>query len=597
MATYYFSTTGDNTRTAVQAQSPSTPWVAPNGMPGSTSTAAAFVFTSGDTLLFKRGDVWEWGPNQYFNMALVKYPDGGGHYTFGAYYDSVTGADDVTQPKPIWWQRGVYTAWTHDGSGIWKTSAQTTTRVYRCFFNMMPQNNDATSSAVTATSPWWWDDSAGADDGKLWVYTGDTGTNPTAQYGEVWTSENDNFYMARSYLTQGEYTVSNIEFRGCRGAGWSHVTPTTDASNINIISCDFNYCDTGVSILPNGIAIISGVRVANCTFDTHFTDKEAGTVEGDDPLADYTFSNSSNFFVITGGLRDVIMESNVVRNIAHCGFNFYYSNASLGESGDITVRNNFFEGAYKWHGRGVAVSHAPSVVSNIKGTTEFYGNIIQNTATRNQLDGHYIKFHHNIIRNTRGDTSDDWNGEGISVNTRLDAAPSDVDIYNNTVYNTRENSIKIASSLGEVLDGPVRIFNNIFYQEAGWQDDDQQPLTNISIAYGTAEANLQNLEVFNNCLYHADLGIGGASVDYGGSTMTLDSAESTLNGSSKANMYNNIEADPLIDTDYTLSKVSICINSGAPSPYSYDIYSRLGHENYIGAARPKILTNNERREL
>jgi hypothetical protein len=566
-------------------------------MPGSTSTAAAFVFTSGDTLLFKRGDVWEWGPDEYFNMALADYPNGSGHYTFSAYYNS-DGSDDPTQPKPVWWQRGVYTAWTHDGSGIWKTNAQTTTRVYRCFFAMVPQNNDATSSSVTAASPWWWDDSAGADDGKLWVYTGDTGTNPTAHYGEVWTSENSIYYMARSYLTQGEYTVSDIEFRGCRGAGWSHVTTTTDASNINIVSCDFNYCDTGVSILPSGTAVVSGIRVANCTFDTHFTDEEAGTVEGDSPLADYRFSNSSNFFVMTGGLRDVVVESNVARNFGHCGFNFFYTGAGLGASGDVTVRNNLFEGANKWHGRGVGVSLAQSLISSIKGTIEFYGNIIQNTATRNQLNGHHIEFHHNVIRNTRGDTSDDWNGEGINLNTSLNGAVGYVNVYNNTIYNTKENPIKVASSIGYALDGPVKIYNNILYQESGWQDNGQQSLTCMVVQYGTAESNLEDLEVYNNCLFHGDLGIGGSIVDYssgGGTTMTLASAESTMNGTSKASMHDNIEADPILGLYYEIPSESPCFNAGIGPATTFDVYSRPGLGPHIGAVFSSSRSSKERR--
>src|SRR5690554_5713730 len=104
-ARYYFSTSsGDDSRTAAQAQNSSTPWKSINKLNS--------IFSSlkpGDEILFKRGDVF------YGTIHITKSGAQGNPIVFGAYGDG---------PKPIITSLVNLTNWTHIGNGIYETPHQ-----------------------------------------------------------------------------------------------------------------------------------------------------------------------------------------------------------------------------------------------------------------------------------------------------------------------------------------------------------------------------------------------------------------------------------------------------------------------------------------
>ena len=107
-ADYYFSqASGDDTRTAAQAQNPATPW--------KSLTKAQTVFTTGNRLYFQRGETW------YGNLTAQGSGTSGARIFVGAYG---TGA------KPIITGFSSVTSWVNTGNksiglgieGEWRTN-------------------------------------------------------------------------------------------------------------------------------------------------------------------------------------------------------------------------------------------------------------------------------------------------------------------------------------------------------------------------------------------------------------------------------------------------------------------------------------------
>nr|MBA3283836.1 hypothetical protein [Nitrosopumilus sp.] len=101
-ATYYFSsTTGDDSRTATQAQNPSTPWKTVKKL-----NAYFSYLAPGDFVLFKRGETF------YGGIVISKSGSSGSPITIGAY-----GSGD----KPIITGMTNLSGWVNLGGGIWES--------------------------------------------------------------------------------------------------------------------------------------------------------------------------------------------------------------------------------------------------------------------------------------------------------------------------------------------------------------------------------------------------------------------------------------------------------------------------------------------
>jgi len=104
-AKYYFSqASGDDTRTAAQAQNPATPW--------KSLTKAQTVFTTGNELSFQRGEVW------YGSLVAQGSGTSGTRVIISAYG---TGA------KPIITGFSNISAWTNTGGNIWESTSVVST--------------------------------------------------------------------------------------------------------------------------------------------------------------------------------------------------------------------------------------------------------------------------------------------------------------------------------------------------------------------------------------------------------------------------------------------------------------------------------------
>lgn len=101
-ATYYFAATGDDARTAAQAQNPASPWQTLAKL-----NASMGLLQPGDQVLFRRGDV--------FRGALVVTRSGsaGSPLTFGAY-------GPATDPAPVLSGGAALAGWVNVGPSLWE---------------------------------------------------------------------------------------------------------------------------------------------------------------------------------------------------------------------------------------------------------------------------------------------------------------------------------------------------------------------------------------------------------------------------------------------------------------------------------------------
>lgn len=103
---FYWSSTGSDTYTTTQAQNPSTPWQTLRKLTSlTTGTNGPTVFRAGDTLCFKRGDVFYGNPNDSY-CATYYWNDGGTYFTAPSGVPGnpimFTNYGDPSLPLPNW---------------------------------------------------------------------------------------------------------------------------------------------------------------------------------------------------------------------------------------------------------------------------------------------------------------------------------------------------------------------------------------------------------------------------------------------------------------------------------------------------------------
>jgi len=124
---FYWSSTGNDSYTTTQAQSPTTPWQTLKKLTTmTTGTNGTTTFRAGDTLCFKRGDVFYGNPNDNY-CAAYYWNDGGTYFTAPSGVPGnpivITNYGDQSLPLPNWLHPRAYypvSSWpyTREGRGI-----------------------------------------------------------------------------------------------------------------------------------------------------------------------------------------------------------------------------------------------------------------------------------------------------------------------------------------------------------------------------------------------------------------------------------------------------------------------------------------------
>lgn len=125
---FYFSSTGNDSYTTTQAQSPNTPWQTLRKLTSlTTGTNGPSVFRAGDTICFKRGDVFYGSSSDNYCGAYWWYRPGDAYFTAPSGVPGnpivITNYGDTTLQLPNWLHSRAYypqSFWpyTHEGRGI-----------------------------------------------------------------------------------------------------------------------------------------------------------------------------------------------------------------------------------------------------------------------------------------------------------------------------------------------------------------------------------------------------------------------------------------------------------------------------------------------
>ncbi|HEX3384151.1 MAG TPA: hypothetical protein VHS53_03135, partial [Mucilaginibacter sp.] len=226
-ANYYFSSsTGNDSYTAAQAQSQATPWKTIVKLNSYMSS-----IKPGDSILFKKGDTFTIPEGINTGGLLVKVSGTSAQpIVFGSYG---SGALPIITLPAI-------TAWT----------ASATAGIYTATFTIQTCCSFMYQDGVPITKA----SSSALTDGN-WYGSGGTvyykPTSGTASSHTVSIANINNGYIPAMDLSDQQYiTVTGIQFNS-DGVGIKTFDLTTGTVGLVVQNCVFNYCQTGIFVMPD----------------------------------------------------------------------------------------------------------------------------------------------------------------------------------------------------------------------------------------------------------------------------------------------------------------------------------------------------------
>ncbi len=509
---YYFSTnSGDDSRTSIQAQNPSTPWKTINKLNSIINS-----LTFGDALLLKRGEVF------YGNITIVKSHN---IITIGAFgsgakpiitglqpvsgwtpigngiYEANVGLDklnmvifqDRLQPMGRWPKvtaphAGFLALQSHVGSASITSNmisgaksfvggelvirkwgwildrgiinSQTTTTIgYSPMvapghpsYNYEPLNNygfffQNHINALTELGDWMYD----KQNRKLKMYFGNK--NPAEYNIEIPKLENLVDFFISSYVT-----LDNLHLKGAN----SDAIHFDYASNITINSCDINF--SGV----DGIAVPKTSNVNKIS------------------LTNSTITNTNNNAVTAYGTENWIIRNNLIRNtglVRGMGLSGdgQYNGLSAPGSNSIIEHNQIINTGYN----AVEFKGNNTVVKNnyidTFCTIKSDGGGIYNSAESGYTGRKILS---NIVLNGFGDLNgrpDDEANNPFAGNVHgiyMDGGATDVVITGNTVAHCSSSGLELSSPVNTVVTNNT-LFNNTFRQIYYWES--KGPISKLTV--------------------------------------------------------------------------------------------------------------------
>lgn len=546
-AKYYFSSSGDDSRTAAQAQNSATPWKSIDKL-----NAIFKNLQPGDEVLFKRGDVF------YGEIVISRSGSSGRPIVFGAYGSG---------PKPIITSLATLNNWNHLGNGVYESGHSSLGKdVSVVLLNKEMQemgrypNSDAanrgykvyksaswnTISDPELTSNWtggevvirknfWVIDrhKISWHSGKTisynnfpaanfspspgygyfiqnhpntldkfgeWYYNPQTkkmrvhfgNSSPSSHHVEVSTKD----YLVRNSTTVRHITFDNLHFRGAnRGAFFLGKS----GSDVTVKNSDIEF--SGV----NGVEIegISNFRLEKSTIlNTSNSGLVLKTSKGaviKDNLIKDTFlfpghgqNGNSNGVGIRTDSDDNLIEYNHVINTGYSGISFHGNN--------VTIKNNFINyfcmttndggGIYTYsnsHERNFNRKIIGNIILNGLGVEE--GAIMYTLLSKPQAEGIYIDdnaSHVDVIGNTIAHMT----SKGIYLHNA-----NNIKLSNNTVYDNKHQLYLRNDHMGKPLrDNTVE--NNYFLSKDALQNH---------IQIMTIHNDIEKLANYNNNLYATPL--------------------------------------------------------------------------------------------
>ncbi len=519
--TYYIDASNGNDSN--NGTSPATAW---QSIPKVVGMAPNFQ--PGDSILFKRGEIWS---GERLNTSS---------HASGTINNPITYSSYGTGAKPIITIHRIQNpTWTNEGNNTWSTITQTGSRYFRNGVELL-RAVDSTHLGLYGTSFY---DACynGCSKLKLYVYSS---TNPAL----------DTFaWSSGSYTIGFKYAnyinLIDLDFQG----GASSSIRLYNNIGWKVLNCTVGkYAGSGIKMRYASNMLIDSV-VLNSYFTVDMSQLPVGT-------SDYT-GCSDGIFVSTGS-SNIIVRNCFFKNWEHASFSSN-SKDSTNIVSNIKFYNNELTAPDILHGGRLGYSGYCE-------DGEFYNNYIHNTRATNQLGGSRNHFHHNIIDSVLHSPIEYYvYALGVSL-SNYNVQIKDNIIENNVIANTDGKGMEIYSINfdypGEMSGNILR--NNILFNCGTLVND-----VAVQFHEDSAGQLIYNNLMVNNLIYNSNTSQTCLYM-YSGILSNVD----TFN-TQNSNIHDNISSNPLFVNaaigDYHLTASSPAIDAGTAALATHDYNGNL----------------------
>jgi len=359
---------------------------------------------------------------------------------------------------------------------------------------------------------------------------------------------------ARGADPVAEYiTVQNLKLTG--GGLSVFLMGQLSCTGISSINNEFSYfASHAMASNPgNDTAVIKDTLI-----DGNLIDKKIGGTEQylSDPLEEIDSLGGDGVTIGQSRTYNVIIRNNEFRALGHAGINLVsneHNEDGIPAIDRVQVYNNYFtaDNSIYCRGMGIGADKASRVIKNML----VYGNLIQNTNVKNQIQGVNLVFSGNIIDTIAPNTIRPDNACGISSSGY--AYCENVIIANNLVMNC-EIGLKANSNTAIVDFEGASWYNNIVINCG----------VDFTYSEGVAAGDLLPQIVENNILT-------GDTVDYFGTSMTVDEANSDTD--TFLTLFTNNSNDSVtVNSDYSILEDTLTYHAG--KTVGFNIKDIKGHK-------------------
>lgn len=535
--TYYVSNNSGND--SHNGLSPSSAWK-------TLFKVSSFNFLPGDSILFKKGDIWE----EASTLVFTESGTATNPITISTYGQGNKPIISYNLPITGW---NISNNWTIHAPNIWRMKYTPGTSPNRLWINgtevlVAPILADVGTTNSQGTFERWFYNTI---DSMLYVYS--IG-NPATSFVSMDGNADFSFVL----YNNSHIVIDGLDIRGGR---WQTIY-IGRASYITIKNCNIGYGRSGVSITSDLNMFTSEyIVIENCNLDSGMNfsfGKSSLNTNG-------SLRGSEDGVALYNAARNCTIKNNYFNGWGHT--TVYCIAIDPNKSGvyNNKIHNNYFNGSNISYGRPLGTDGVNGKCYN----NEFFNNIMKDHTVRSQINGNNNWVHHNIFDGQTTSPAVNYGTDGSGQAIELSIYDNVLVCYgnkidNNLFVNTSEAAIVIRSYLvNHAYNHYIR--NNIFFN-TGYAP---ALAADSGIAIRVEDSNQVYNNFFqNNCIFNPNMPPNNAVKLYG-TKMNVNQFNS-MNGSNGNVIHNNLQSNPLfvdyLNEDYHLTSNSPCIDAGITIP-------------------------------